>query len=55
MFNAFNVLNGLVLGFCNRLKSNGLENLMDQRLTEVTFKSNDAQLRKYHHSASIGH
>ena len=24
-------------GFCNGLKSNGLENLTDQRLTEVTF------------------
>ena len=37
VFNAFNVLNGLVLVFFNGLKSNGLEDLTDQRLTEVTF------------------
>ena len=37
VFKAFNVLNGLVLGFFNGLKSNGLEDLTDQRLTEVTF------------------
>ena len=37
IFNAFNVLNGLVLVFFNGLKSNGLEDLTDQRLTEVTF------------------
>ena len=30
-----NILNGLV--FFNRLQSNGLKNLMDQQLTEVTF------------------
>ena len=37
VFNAFNVLNELVLVFFNGLKSNGLEDLTDQRLTEVTF------------------
>ena len=37
VFIAFNVLNGLVLVFFNGLKSNGLEDLTDQRLTEVTF------------------
>ena len=37
VINAFNVLNGLVLGFFNGLKSYGLVNLTDQRLTEVTF------------------
>ena len=36
-FNAFNALNRLVLVFFNGLKSNGLEHLTDQRLTEVTF------------------
>ena len=36
VFNAFNVLNGLVFFFYG-LKSNGLEDLTDQRLTEVTF------------------
>ena len=60
MFNAFNVRNELVF-FFNGLKSNGLENLTDQRITEVTFgvtinvlrlteftfKSNDAQLCLY--------
>ena len=34
-FNAFNILNGQV--FFYKLKSNGLENFKDQRLTEVTF------------------
>ena len=33
--NAFNILNGQV--FFYKLKSNGLENFKDQRLTEVTF------------------
>ena len=37
VFNAFNVLNGLVLVFFNGLKSNALKDLTDQRLTEVTF------------------
>ena len=37
MFNAFNILDGLVLVFLNGLKSNRLKNVMDQRLTEVTF------------------
>ena len=37
VFNALNILNGLVLSFFNGLKSNGLEELMDQQLTEVTF------------------
>ena len=36
-FNVFNAFNGLVLVFFNGLKSKGLENLTDQRLTEVTF------------------
>ena len=40
MFNAFNILNRLVSAIFNGLKtvkSNGLENLTDQGLTEVTF------------------
>ena len=37
VFNSFNVLNGLFFFFFNRLKSNGLEDLTYQRLTEVTF------------------
>ena len=35
-FNAFNILDRLV--FFNSLKSNGLNNLTDQRLMEVTFR-----------------
>ena len=35
-FKAFNFLNWIVF-FYNKLKSNGLKNLMDQRLPEATF------------------
>ena len=36
MFNAFNVLNGIVF-FIGLNNSNGLKNLTDQRLMEVNF------------------